>query len=252
MNQLAYLLETAGIAGWIDTPLHDVHRKARQLADGRPDASHGLGHLLPARAEEVLEALGDLSGSPVPPEKSDQAGFWVDPQRTVDQVHAAAKRLRQAVDEGRRVFFGTGHPSGPLELYVRLAAELERRGIDVMRFGEGEAFSIGGVEGRFTVRFVAGVACLYRGGSLLHTHHFEPMEYLMSVGPRPDLVIGDHGFAGVALARGIETIAIVDANDPGLLLACARRLPIHPILCDDNRPPGAYAPVLDAFLAALS
>jgi hypothetical protein len=38
----------------------------------------------------------------------------------------------------------------------------------------------------------------------------------------------------------MDAVAIVDTNDPGLILAWARSLPIWPILCDDARPAMHY------------
>jgi hypothetical protein len=66
------------------------------------------------------------------------------------------------------------------------------------------------------------------------------MEFLLGKGLEADLVIGDHGFAGAALARGLDAVAIIDTNDPGLILAFARGLPVWPIMCDDARPAFRY------------
>lgn len=245
-------LEQLGVAGRIVTPVRDVWRKARMLEAADPGVTLGLDGLLPASADEVMRGLVRLGGADTPAEsrRTDERS-WVDPSRVIEQAEAAGERLRSACERGERVLFGTGHPAGPVELYVALAEELGARGAEVLRFAEGEPFELGEVRGRAQIRYVGGVACLSGGGGLLHTHSPRPMEYLLGVGPTPDLVVGDHGFAGAGLAAGAEAVAIVDTNDPALILAWARGLGIWPILCDDNRPPAAYEPLLRILVARL-
>jgi hypothetical protein len=137
------------------------------------------------------------------------------------------------------VFLGTGHPTGPLEMYIRLADALRDRGAEIVRVAEGDPYEryAGGAQ----IRYVGDVACVSMGGDLAHTHSARPMEYLLGSGLTCDLVVGDHGFAGAALSQGIDAVAVVDTNDPALALAWARGLNVWPVLCDDNRPPGSYA-----------
>jgi methylase of polypeptide subunit release factors len=68
------------------------------------------------------------------------------------------------------------------------------------------------------------------------------MESLLDPGPWPDLVLGDHGFAGAALARGIPVVAVVDINDHALAVAKAEAMDVTIIPMDDNRPPRLYEP----------
>jgi hypothetical protein len=56
------------------------------------------------------------------------------------------------------------------------------------------------------------------------------------------MVLGDHGFAGAAIARGIPTIAIMDINDHALAIAAAEGKDVTVIPLDDNRPPRTYEP----------
>jgi hypothetical protein len=228
-----------------------VYRKVRMLLGADPRATFGLAHLLPASADEVFGALGRLAGTPLPAEGSGQDRCVVDPSTLASQASAAAERLRDACARGERVLFGTGHPAGPIDLYARLAQAMGARGARVMRFAEAEPFDMDEGYGRGQIRFVGDVACLSSGGDLLHTHSPRPMEYLLDTGPMPDLVVGDHGFVGVGLARGAEAVSLIDTNDPALVLAWARGLRIWPLLCDDNRPPACYAPLADFLLARL-
>ena len=235
---LATLLERSGVAGRIGTRVGDVHRKTRRLAEGDAGSHFGLQQLLPVSVDEVMSGLEALTGAPVPPETDPRERCWVDPEVVADECARASVRLSQACERGERVLFGTGHPAGPIDLYIRLARALVARGARVEVFAEGEPFDMDGA--RVHVRYMGSVACVSNGGDLLHTHSPGPMEYLLSTGPTPDLVVGDHGFAGVGLARGAEAVAIVDTNDPALVAAWVRGMPVWPIVCDDGRPPSCY------------
>lgn len=236
---LAAELERQRVVGWIDTPVHDVHRKVRMLAAGDTSVQFGLGVLLPTTTEEVFSALNRLAAWDfATPQGEGRGRSYVSPADAAARAEAIGERLREACRRGERVFFGTGHPTGPLEMYARVADAMQARGARIQRLGEGEPYEayIGGSQ----IRYVCDVACVSMGGDLAHTHSARPMEFLLASGLEADLVVGDHGFTGAALAEGMEACAIVDTNDPALVLAWDRGLPVRPLLCDDNRPPGAY------------
>jgi hypothetical protein len=224
-------------------------RKARMLVSGDPGVALGLGDLLPTTLDEILGGLNSLAGWDFATEDGNRGRSWVSPDRVVAQAEAVADRLRVACERRERVFFGTGHPTGPLEMYIRWADALRERGATIVRGGDGEAFE--GYHGGSEIRYICDVACVSIGGDLAHTHSARPMEGMLAAGLRPDLVVGDHGFAGAALTRGIDALGVVDTNDPGLILAWTRRLPLTPILCDDNRPPGAYRDLTEFVLGRL-
>jgi hypothetical protein len=209
------------------------------LASGDPSVLFGLPNLMPTTLDEVLEALGRLGSWDFANPNGSRGRSWVSPEGFVTQAEAAVDRLRFACTDGQRVFFGTGHPTGPLEMYVRVADALRERGADIVRVAEGDPYEryAGGAQ----IRYICDVAAVSMGGDLAHTHSARPMEYLLGSGLSCDLVVGDHGFAGAALAQGIDAVAIVDTNDPALALAWARGMSVWPLLCDDNRPPGAYS-----------
>ena len=108
-------------------------------------------------------------------------------------------------------------------MYARLADAMRERGAEIVRVSEGDSFDgyIGG--GRIT--YVCDVATVSMSGDLVHTHSAKPMEFLLNSGLQVDFVVGDHGFTGAALARGLDAVAVVDTNDPALVLAWGRKLP---------------------------
>lgn len=59
----------------------------------------------------------------------------------------------------------------------------------------------------------------------------------------PDLVVADHGWAGVAADRGIDTLGLADCNDPALFVAEHEGKPIVTVPLDDNVPPQHYDPL---------
>ena len=67
----------------------------------------------------------------------------------------------------------------------------------------------------------------------------------------PDLVVGDHGLAGTAVAAGIDTIAVADVNDPALIVAHRRGQLRHLLVMDDNSPPNAYRPCFQVLTEGL-
>jgi hypothetical protein len=91
------------------------------------------------------------------------------------------------------------------------------------------------------------------GGSLRHTHRPDYMvamlEELADRMLGVDLVIADHGMAGVAIEAGIRTLSIADVNDPALMLAQARGRTAAVLPIDDNLAPRLFVPVTAAMLA---
>ena len=67
----------------------------------------------------------------------------------------------------------------------------------------------------------------------------------------PDLVLADHGFAGTAIERGIETISVADVNDPALLVAKEQGRTDIVIVMDDNVRAEAYWPCFQEIVARL-
>ena len=129
-----------------------------------------------------------------------------------------------------------------------MLAALAAAGCEVLTPGAEQSVDVAGLRRR--IRYVGGVAMLSTGGDLLHTHAAEPMRHLArSVGDAPDLVIADHGFAGVAGERGWPVAGFGDTNDPALFVAAEQGSVRVAVPLDDNVPPAAYAPIA-AYLVA--
>jgi hypothetical protein len=245
---LAQAREALG-AGGIVGP-HQSHSrqnnisKIHALVTGEGDDSFGLSGTEDHSAERVLGWLAELTGCSTA--LADVSGCDVmDPERTVAAIVRAAQRLREEAARGAVLLAATGHPTGMLEHNIRVVDAYRKAGGKVLHLREEERFTIGRKE--VQVRYIGSVGCLSDWGALMHTHSAAPMEALLEAEPWPDIVLGDHGFAGAAIERGIPTIAVMDINDPALAIAWARSggtrsRDVLIIPMDDNRPPRLYEP----------
>ena len=219
------------------------------MISGDSEDTFGLSGLGKYSAQEVLGFVSELTGCPA--DIADIGGYdEIDPAKTMDGIVLAARRLRRSAESGDLLFIATGHPTGLLEHHIRVADAYRRAGGKVLRLREDER--VPWKRGRHReIRYTGGVGCLADWGALLHTHSAEPMEGLLDAGSWPDLVVGDHGFAGAAIERGIPTIAVMDINDPALAVAWAEGKEVLIVPMDDNRLPRLYEPSWLIFEAIL-
>lgn len=241
-HEAAARLSAAGITG-----PHQSHSRANNLEkiraalDGEPSATFGLSGLERYQAHEILSFLAEITGCSS--DIADCEGFdTIDPQQTVAGLIAAGERLGKAAARGALLLAATGHPTGMLEHHMHVVASYRRSGGKVLRLREEERLDIGKKSRHAEVRYIGGVGCLADWGALKHTHSPAPMEALLEDGPWPDIVLGDHGFAGAAIERGISTVAVMDINDPPLAVAAAEGRDVVIIPMDDNRAPRLYEP----------
>jgi len=235
-------LVSAGITGphRSHPRLKNVEKIHAMLADD-VEARFGLTGIDRYSAAEVLSFVAQLTGC-----SNDIADLEVedaiDPDRTIDGILAAARRLLAEAARGGSLLVATGHPTGLLEHHMKVVEAYRRAGGKPIRPLEGERFSVANRRDA-QIRYVGGVGCLSDWGNLRHTHSSEAMEVILdSGGEWPDVVLGDHGFAGAAIERGIATIAVMDINDPALAVAWAGGKEVIVIPMDDNRPPRLYEP----------
>jgi hypothetical protein len=86
--------------------------------------------------------------------------------------------------------------------------------------------------------------------SARHTHSPDAMNRILDA-ETPDLVFADHGLAGAAIERGVDTLAIADVNDPALVVARAQGRCGPVIVMDDNVSPESYWPCFQAIVSRL-
>jgi hypothetical protein len=255
MSEFLTQARNALIAAGITGP-HQSHSRAnaiskiRTILEGDSDDTFGLSGLDKYSAHEVLGFVAELTGC-----ASDIAmldGYDdLDPDLTIAGIVRAAETLRESASRGHLLLVATGHPTGLLEHHIRVVDAYRRAGGKVLRLREEENMT--GRRGKhFEVRYVGGVGCLADWGQLRHTHSSEAMERLLESEPWPDIVVGDHGFAGAAIERGIPTIAFMDINDPALAVPWAEGKEIVIVPMDDNRSPRLYEPSWTIFEAILS
>jgi Phosphatase len=247
-SELAAGLLTGRVAGpVVSHDLENVLRNVRLLHEGDPDKQFGMTGLQAMRPREVLTLVERAAGftadgrsvGPVP----------VDPGLVLEACDAAGERLARAVAAGERLVLATGHPRGLDHLYIEVGRLLRERGVEVLRPADGTSWRDGD-GGRRWIRYHEGLAMLTDDERPLHTHDGAVMARILTEA-RPDLVLADHGFAGAAIERGIETISIADVNDPALLVARAQRRTEVVIVMDDNVEPDAYWPCFQAIAARL-
>ena len=241
LEQARDALVAAGITG-----PHKSHSrrnaigKIRQIIAGDTDDTFGLSGLAEYSPEEILGFVSKLTGCS--PDLASEDGYdTIDPELTIDGIVNAAKALKGFAAKGATLLIATGHPTGMLEHNIRVADAYQRAGGRILRLREGEQI-VPGRSRKHEVRYTGGVGCLADWGALLHTHSAAAMEALLEEEPWPEVVFGDHGWAGAAIERGIPTIAVVDINDPALAVAWAQGKDMWAIPLDDNRAPALYEP----------
>jgi hypothetical protein len=221
---------------------------------GHPEYTFGLSDWRDATFEEAVAAMEAAGGRPRGgPGAGPDDGAEIDPEAAVAAIMRHRERLAPFLTgRGGRVLFATGHPFALLAHYGALARSLTAAGTEVLRPLEGHRRSVTTPDGNSaSIRYLDGVACLYHGAALRHTHRPDYMEAMLDeLGPdrQPDLVVADHGFAGAAVERGIPTLSIADVNDPALCLAQARGRTDGVLVIDDGLDSSLFVPVTEAML----
>jgi hypothetical protein len=218
----------------------NVVGKIHGLLGAEPEETFGISDLGTYTHEEVLGFMSELTGCWS--DLGDCEGYdQIDPDKTMEGIERAGHRLAEGAAKGETLLCATGHPTGLLEHHIHVVEAYRRAGGKVLRLREAENLMIRRGKHR-EIRYVDSVGCLADWGNLQHTHSSAPMEAVLEGGQWPDLVLGDHGFAGAAIERGIPTIAVMDINDIALAIAAAQGRDVIIIPMDDNRLPYSYEP----------
>jgi hypothetical protein len=244
-------LLAGGIAGpQVSHPMDNVRRNIQRLTEGDPDKTFGMSGLQTFTPGEVLELVAKAAGFDPDPAWL-EGPVPIDPDLVLDACEAAGDRLAEAVRRGERVIVATGHPVGLAHLYVEIARLLRAGGADLLEPFEGVWYSEPRDDGLRQVRYLGSVAMTTDGRSMRHTHSDRAMARMLEQ-VRPDLVLADHGFAGAAIERGVETMSVADVNDPALIVARAQGRTDVVIVMDDNVRPEDYWPCFQVVAARLS
>jgi hypothetical protein len=243
---VAHLVRTR-IAGDVATSRQSNLDNIDKMLAREPDYWFGVELTRDWTPAEVLAVVAKRVG--IDPDAQRRSGAdRIDPQLCVDALDEAGRLLGDVARARGRVLLATGHPTGVLAVHLRIAEALAAAGCELLTPADGQGVRIGPDLRR--IRFLGNVAMVSNGGDLLHTHAPEPMRALLAAGgQRPDLVVADHGWAGVAGEAGIPTIGFADCNDPALFVAAEAGKLAVAVPLDDNVLPVHYGPVAAYLLA---
>lgn len=237
------------IAGRVATPRENNLTNFKRLSQRQPHWMFGMTFHGEWTPNDVLTLMAKKVG--VNPDEGYRFGVdTIDPELTLDAIEAMADRLRRAAEQREPLLFATGHPAGLLPMYQDLARVLSDHGCPLLTPAEGWTYvaNVGGGPQPRHIRYLDEVATLYAAGGLAHTHSPKPMRAIIDEldrtgGPRPVLVIADHGWAGAAGEAGIDVVGFADSNDPALFVGEAEGKIQVAVPLDDNVLPVFYAPV---------
>jgi hypothetical protein len=247
---LAAHLIRARIAGEVATSRENNLDHFRELAEGNRYYWFGLD--LGDRWNDeaaVLELMAERCG--VVADAGHRHGQdTIDPELTIDALDRMAEVLHKAAENSSTVLLASGHPAGLFAVHQALATALRTAGCRVVGATEEHLYADSG-----EIRQLAGVFMLHRAGGLVHTHSPDPMHEILGALEReghdlPDLVVADHGWAGAAGSRDLDTVGFADCNDPALFVGEAEGSILVSVPLDDNVPPHLYAPLTAYLLAA--
>lgn len=154
---------------------------------------------------------------------------YFDPAKSAIALMTAMERLRLAAERHQHIAFATGHPGAMTGLLDRLARWAEALGAHVVTLEQPLP-----VKGAYYLDMLGNVLAVSDNASNWHTHDTVFMDALLQH-HRVDLVVGDHGFIGAALNRGIACLGFYDTDDPALPVAQYLGLPIISVPLNDNR-----------------
>jgi hypothetical protein len=179
----------------------------RRVTTGSPRALLGAAPLGDLSAAQVQDAVSAVYGW-----EGDGPRARISASCTIDGFDAACSRVLEVARDRRRIAFATARPASLLPLYRDLAAAAAAAGADVATATESGVF---GTRGR-RLRWLDRVAVATDGVTLLGDDDPEAAEELLFTVARPDLVVADRCFAGVALRAGFGgAFADLDAAVPG-------------------------------------
>jgi len=206
----------------------------RRVAAGAPPVRLGLdpfGTLALTQIEAAVAAVYGWEG--------DGPRARIAAPRTVDGFDSAVTRILEVADAGGDLAFATARPASLLPLHCALADAAAHAGATVLQLRESGPIGAGARR----LRWLDGVAVVTDGVQLLGDDDVHAAEELLFSLPRPDLVVADRCFAGVALNAGVEVVAFADLDALALAVAAHRGRAVRVVPLDERRPPASYEPL---------
>ena len=233
------------VAGTATHPLDNVRGNIAMLMEGDPDKQFGFSGLPGTLSfEDIMDLVSEGAGVPIDPEAR-YGPVEIAPEPILASCEAMGERLARAAADRERVVLATGHPVGLALFYRELGRLLRDRGADILILAHGARWRDAHLSHDWFIDHYEGVGMLTDGREPRHTHRPDAMNRMLAEAT-PDLVVADHGFAGAAIAAGVETLSIADVNDPALLVARAQGRTEVVVVMDDHVAPDAYWPCLQA------
>jgi hypothetical protein len=208
----------------------------RRLASGAPTTRLGLpafDGLTSTRVEAAVAAVFGWEG--------DGPRARIAPTCTIEGFTTGCERILEVAGSGGRIAFATTRPASLLPLYRRLVARASAAGAEVLSDDE---TAVLGLSGR-RVRWIDKIAVLTDGAALLADDSVDAAHEWLFTLARPDLVVCDRTYAGVAVGAGLEAVAFADLDALALAVAAWQGRAVRVVPLDDRRPPRAYAGLLD-------
>jgi hypothetical protein len=212
----------------------EVVAMMRRVAAGAPPVRLGLDPLGPPSYAQVEAAVAAIYGW-----EGDGPRARIAASRTADAFDIAVARLLEVARARATLAFATARPASLLPLHCALADAAADAGGTVLQLRESGPIGAGGRR----LRWLDGVAVLTDGVQLFGDDDVHAAEELLFALPRPDLVVADRCFAGVALAAGLEVVAFADLDAVALAVAAHRGRAVRVVPLDERRPPAAYEPL---------
>ncbi|MEU8133095.1 phosphatase [Streptodolium elevatio] len=249
--QLRAHLVRARIAGDVATPRENNLRHFRLMSERHPAYLFGLEPDGTWTPEEVLALMVRRCGVVADPAHLNGQDT-IDPDLTIAALDDYADRLALAGRRRERVVVATGHPDGLLDYYRALARALREAGCTLLRPARDWTYKTPASEGAKarSIDYRGPVAVVVDDvGEPRHTHSARPIRAMLASivddgGELPDLVVGDHGWAGGAGQAGVDAIGFADCNDPALFVGAEEGSVVAAVPLDDNVQPHLYRPLL--------
>jgi hypothetical protein len=244
-------LRAGKAAGVAAHPLDNVRRNIELLIEQDPDKLFGMTNMPgDLRFDEILDLVEAEAGEPI--DRSARFGpVHIAAEPILDACELLGDRLAAAAAGGERVLVATGHPNGLDVLYRELARLLADRGAKLLHPADGATIQEPGRPGPWQIRYLGDVALVTDEFAAKHTHAGDAMRRMLE-DDRPDLVLGDHGYAGAAIEAGVEAVSVADVNDPALIVAKAQGRTRIVVVMDDNVNADDYWPCFQAVAARFS